>query len=134
MGSSILVGDESRDSRYAISELLRHAGYDVYGASTGEDVLRLAVVQRPDLVILEVELPGVPGYDVCHRLRETFGEALPILFISETRVEPLDRIAAFLIGGDDYLVKPVSAADLLSRVRRALMRSQKAKSRRRPAA
>jgi DNA-binding NarL/FixJ family response regulator len=78
--------------------------------------------ERPALVILDIQLPGLSGYEVCRRVRDE-ESALPILFISGERTDELDRVAGLLLGGDDYLVKPFSADELLARVRSLLRRS-----------
>ena len=127
-GGTILIADNDTRSREAVTELLRRAGYEATEAATGDEALRVALAERPVLVILEVELPGMSGYEVCRTLRETFGESLPILFVSDTRTEPLDRVAGLMVGGDDYIVKPFSPDALLSRVRRALLRSEWART------
>jgi DNA-binding response OmpR family regulator len=72
--------------------------------------------------VLDVALPGVTGYDVCRTLREEFGEELPIIFVSDERTEPLDRVAGLLMGADDYVVEPFAPAELVARVMRALAR------------
>jgi DNA-binding NarL/FixJ family response regulator len=72
---------------------------------------------------LEVALPGLSGYEVCHQLRNEFGDALPIVFLSGDRTEPFDRVAGLLIGADDYLVKPFALDELLARVRRLARRT-----------
>jgi two-component system nitrate/nitrite response regulator NarL len=76
--------------------------------------------ERPALVVLEVLLPGVSGFEVCRELKDAFGEALPIVFVSGTRTDSGDRVAGLLVGGDDYLVKPFDPNELLARVRRLL--------------
>ncbi len=106
--------------------LLERAGYRVTQAATGLDALHAALEERPAVVIAEVEMPGISGYDVCRRLRDRLGETLPILLVSAQRTQSLDRVAGFLIGADDYLVKPVTAGDLLPRIRRALIRANSA--------
>jgi DNA-binding response OmpR family regulator len=122
--ASILVADHDVPSRELLAGVLRRAGYEAIEAATGIEALAAMVDAEPELVILEVDLPEMSGYDVCHALRDRFGEALPILFVSDNRTEPLDRVAGLLIGGDDYLVKPVAAMELLARIRRALIRSK----------
>ena len=87
------------------------------------EALAIAREKLPAAVVLEVVLPDMTGYDVCHRLRERFGEQLPIIFVSGTRTEPLDRVAGLLMGADDYVVKPFAREELVARVRRALKRS-----------
>jgi two-component system, NarL family, nitrate/nitrite response regulator NarL len=116
----ILIADNDRQSRILISDALDRAGYTTYVAETGEEALAAAKKERPALVILEPLLPGVPGYEVCRELKDEFGETLPIVFVSQNRTEPGDRVAGLLVGGDDYLVKPLDPSELLVRVRRLL--------------
>jgi len=116
----ILIADNDRQSRMLISHALNRAGYTTYLAKTGEEVLAAAKRERPALVIVEPLLPGVSGYEVCRELKDEFGETLPIIFVSRNRTEPGDRVAGLLVGGDDYLVKPLDPNELLARVRRLL--------------
>ncbi len=116
----ILIVDGDRLSRGLMSRVLKRVGYITYEAETGEEALAAAKRERPALVVLEVLLPGVSGFEVCRELKDEFGGALPIVFISGTRTESGDRVAGFLVGGDDYLVKPFDPNELLARVRRLL--------------
>jgi len=116
----ILIADNDRQSGMLISRVLNRAGYTTYVAETGEEALAAAKRERPALVIVEPLLPGVPGYEVCRELKDEFGERLPIIFVSRTRTEPGDRVAGLLVGGNDYLVKPLDPNELLARVRRLL--------------
>ena len=116
----ILIVDGDRTSRGLMSRVLRRAGYITCEAKTGEEALVAAKRERPALVVLEVLLSGVSGFEVCRELKDEFGEALPIVFVSGTRTESGDRVAGLLIGGDDYLVKPFDPNELLARVRRLL--------------
>ena len=116
----ILVADNDRESRMPISDALNRAGYTTYVAETGEEALAAAKSERPALVIIEALLPGVPGYEVCRELKDEFGETLPIIFVSRDRTEPGDRVAGLLVGGNDYLVKPLDPNELVARVRRLL--------------
>jgi len=100
--------------------VLERVGYATYEAESGETALAAAREARPSLIVAEVLLPGVSGYEVCRELKDEFGEALPVVFISGTRTEPADRVAGLLVGGDDYLVKPFDPDELLARVRRLL--------------
>jgi DNA-binding NarL/FixJ family response regulator len=84
----------------------------------------LARESAPALVVLDVNIPGVSGYEICRRLREEFGGGLPILFLSGSRTESFDRVAGFLVGGGDYLVKPFSPDELVARVQKLTGRSQ----------
>jgi two-component system nitrate/nitrite response regulator NarL len=116
----ILIADNDRQSRILISRVLNRAGYTTCVAETGEEALAAAKKERPALVVVEALLPGVPGYEVCRELKDEFGETLPIVFVSLNRTEPGDRVAGLLVGGDDYLVKPLDPTELLVRVRRLL--------------
>jgi two-component system nitrate/nitrite response regulator NarL len=116
----ILIVDDDPHSRTLISLVLKRAGYTTCEAKTGEEALAEAKRTRPALVVLETLLPGVSGYEVCRELKDEFGEALPIVFVSGTRTESSDRVAGLLIGGNDYLVKPFDPNELLARVRRLL--------------
>jgi two-component system, sensor histidine kinase ChiS len=116
----ILVADHDRESRALMSRVLRRVGYTVDQAETGEEALAVAKRERPALVVVEVLLRGVSGYEVCHELKNEFGEALPIVFVSGNRTESGDRVAGLLVGADDYLVKPFDPEELLARVRRLL--------------
>lgn len=72
--------------------------------------------------MLDVRLPDLSGYEVCRELRDRLGESVPVLFVSGERVESFDRVAGLLVGGDDYLVKPVDVDELVARVRRLVER------------
>jgi two-component system nitrate/nitrite response regulator NarL len=100
--------------------VLERVGYNTYATETGEEALTAAKRERPALVVLETLLPGVSGYEVCRELKDEFGEALPIVFVSGTRTESSDRVAGLLVGANDYLVKPFDPDELLARVRRLL--------------
>jgi RNA polymerase sigma factor (sigma-70 family) len=119
----ILVVDDIPSFRELITTLLIEAGYDVRQASSAREALALAEEERPALVLLDVVLPEVSGYELCRTLRERYGEALPIIFISGTRTDPLDSVVGLLVGADDYILKPFVAEELIARVRRALTRS-----------
>ena len=122
-GVPILIADSDADCRGLIAALIERIGYTPYEAATGHEALALAESVQPALVILDVSLPGITGYEVCHELRDRFGADLPLVFVSGARVEPLDRVAGLLIGADDYIVKPFDPDELLGRVRALLRRS-----------
>lgn len=119
---AILVGDEDEAFRARLCRLLEDEGYTTVQAAAGEDVLAQASEQRPAMVVLDVQLPGISGYDVCRQLRKRFGERLPIIFVSATRTEAMDRVAGLLVGADDYIVEPYAPDELVARVWRALTR------------
>jgi two-component system nitrate/nitrite response regulator NarL len=116
----ILIVDGDHHSRGLMSRVLKRVGYFTCEVETGEEALAAAKRERPALVVLEVLLPGVSGFEVCRELKDEFGEALPIVFVSGTRTDSGDRVAGLLVGGDDYLVKPFDPNELLARVRRLL--------------
>ena len=113
----ILIVDDDSEMRLLIRGLLEGAGYQTREIDSGEQVLGAARRERPLLVILDVHLPGISGYEVCRQLRESFGEDPPIIFLSGDRMESYDRVAGLLIGADDYMVKPFATDELLARVR-----------------
>jgi DNA-binding NarL/FixJ family response regulator len=122
----ILLVDDDPTMREMIAGLLEQAGFPTLQASSGEEALAAARRGRPLLVILDVRLPGVSGYEVHHELRSRFGDGLPIIFISGERVESLDRTGGLLLGADDYVVKPFAPDELVARVRRLVARSASA--------
>ena len=120
---TVLVADGKAPDRELIVGLLERIGLVPYEAETGVEALALAETVRPDAYVLDVELPLSSGYEVCHELRARFGECVPIVLASGTRVSTLDRVAAFLIGADDYVTKPFDPDEVLVRVRSLLRRN-----------
>jgi DNA-binding NarL/FixJ family response regulator len=129
----VLVVDGDTASCDLVAARLQDAGIAARTAPTGAEALASARSERPALVLLEVSLPDIGGFELCHELRDEFGEGLPIIFLSGSRTEPLDRAAGLLIGGDDYIVKPADPGELLARVRRPLVRAGGSKAARRSA-
>ena len=119
----ILIVDDDAVFRELIGTLIGRIGYLTVEASSGEDALEQALAERPSLVVLDVDVPGVSGYEVCRELRDAYGPSLPIVFVSGTRIDRLDVVGGLLVGADDYLVKPVDPDELLARVRTHLARS-----------
>ena len=119
----VLVVDGDRDYRTFVTEALQRAGYVSQELTTGEQAIDFARERRPAAVILDVILPGATGYEICRELREQHGEHLPIVFVSGERVEAADRVVGLLVGGDDYLVKPIDPDELTARLRRLITRS-----------
>jgi len=122
----ILIVDDDADFRTLVAELLATSGMSSVQAPDGDTALELARSKRPALVVLDVRLPGVSGYEICRGLREEFGDELPILFVSGDRTESLDRAVGLLLGGDDYVVKPFDPDELLARIRRLITRAHPA--------
>ncbi len=123
---SVLLVDADLRLRERIAADLEAAGFEVLQATTGDEAVAIARDHPPELVILEVALDRMCGYELCHRFRQDFGEALPIIFLSGKRTEWFDRVAGLLIGADDYLTKPVASDELLARARRLLSKTTRA--------
>ncbi|NLI13631.1 response regulator transcription factor [Pelotomaculum propionicicum] len=119
--SKILVIDDDKRITALLRRSLVFEGYDVQAAGGGEEGLRLAASWQPDLVILDVLMPGLDGWEVCRRLRAV--SDLPVLMLT-ARDEVADRVKGLDLGSDDYLVKPFALEELLARVR-ALLRRKK---------
>jgi DNA-binding NarL/FixJ family response regulator len=121
----ILIVDDDGGFRALVATLLAEAGLgEAVEAATGRDALAAMREERPALVLLDVRLPDISGFQVCRTLRDELGEDLPVIFVSGERVEPADRAVGLLVGADDYVVKPVDPDELLARMRRAITRSR----------
>jgi two-component system KDP operon response regulator KdpE len=116
----MLVVDDEPHILRSLRTALTAAGYDIQTAATGEEALRLLQARLPDLVILDLVLPGISGLEVCRRLREH--SSVPILVLS-ARGEERDKVTALDLGADDYLTKPFGVEELLARIRAALRRA-----------
>jgi DNA-binding NarL/FixJ family response regulator len=122
LGELVLVVDNDPLFRATVRELLERAGFDVLEADGGEVALAAASRRKPDLVLLDVCLPGASGYEVCRELRDRFGETLGIIFVSGEKIDSIDRVSGLLLGADDYVVKPFDPDELLARVRTVVRR------------
>ncbi len=116
----LTVEDESRISRYLRSSL-QMAGYDVIVASDGVQALEQAQTYQPDLILLDLNLPHMHGYDVLERLRET--SDVPVIVLTAVDTED-DKVKAFSLGADDYLAKPFGNRELQARIASVLRRSK----------
>ena len=115
----LVVEDELKISRL-IRDYLEGAGFAVLEAPDGETAIALTRSQRPDMVVLDLGLPGMDGLDVTRRIRES--SAVPIIMVT-ARVEETDRIVGLELGADDYLTKPFSPKELVARIRAVLRRA-----------
>jgi DNA-binding response OmpR family regulator len=121
----ILVVDDDRDVAQTVELALRRRGFKVVMANSGVEALKVLRRYEPDLVILDVLMPGMSGLEVCRRLRsDPKTENLPIIFLT-ARGQERDRIEGLRAGADDYLSKPFSLEELLLRVTAVLRRSHK---------
>lgn len=121
MPRTILVADDDPHIRQLLVFALGKAGLDAIEAEDGEAALAVAEAQRPDLVVLDINMPRLDGLEVCRRLRAT-GD-LPILFLS-SRDDEIDRVLGIELGADDYVVKPFSPREVVARVMAILRRTQ----------
>ncbi len=121
-GERLLVVDDDPDVRDSLERALRHAGYAVTTAVHGADALDSVARSPVDLIVLDVLMPMVDGFDACRRLRER-GDATPVLVLT-ARDAIDDRVTGLEVGADDYLVKPFALRELMARVRALLRRSQ----------
>ena len=120
---SVLIVDGDSVSRELLSMLFERVGYATSHAESGATALAAVRRERPCLAVVDVHLPDVSGYELCRELRDEFGEALPIVFVSANRNERDDRIAGLLVGADDYFPKPPPEGEFLVRMRRLLART-----------
>lgn len=123
MTAKILIVDDEFESLKLTGMVLHARGYQVVAARDGAQALDKAVREEPDLVILDVMMPGMSGYEVCRRLRANPRTAsIPVLMFT-AKSQVMDRVVGFEAGADEYLVKPVRPAELLSRVEKILNRN-----------
>jgi two-component system nitrate/nitrite response regulator NarL len=121
--SAVVVADGDADARALVADLLARAGIPSVEAPTGDEALEAVRAKRPALVLVDVGLPGLSGYEVCSRLKAEFGDGMPVILVSGSRTEPFDRTAGLLIGADDYVTKPFDGGELLARMRRCIVRA-----------
>jgi DNA-binding NarL/FixJ family response regulator len=112
----VLVVDDDRAFSKFLRLVLERAGYETLEATSGEDALRIARDCSPVVVLLDIVLPRLNGYEVCHGLRKMLGDTAAIVFISGARTDPVDVASGLLVGADDYMVKPVDPDELVARV------------------
>ena len=117
---SLLVVEDDDDLRQTLARRLSESGYEVATAATGPEALAAVEAHVPDLVVLDVMLPGLDGVEVCRRLRADH----PLLYILmlTARADELDRVVGLEVGADDYVTKPFSLQEVVARIRSALRR------------
>ena len=119
---TVLVVEDEEPIQDLVAMALRFKGFEVVLAASGRDALRAAADSVPDLIVLDVNLPDVDGFEVCRRLR-TNGRQVPVVFLT-ARDDPADLRTGFTGGGDDYLTKPFSVEELLLRIEAVLRRTR----------
>jgi len=121
----ILIVDDDENIAELISLYLEKEQYDTETAHDGEEALRIIEVYNPDLILLDLMLPGIDGYEVCQQVRKT--RDIPIIMLS-AKGEVFDKVLGLKMGADDYMVKPFDANELIARVSAVLRRSGTSKS------
>jgi two-component system OmpR family response regulator len=117
----VLVVDDEPNIRELVQVALKFHGCAVTASSSGQDALRQAETTRPDLIVLDVMLPDLDGFEVCRRLRAA-GNDVPVIFLT-ARDTSSDTVTGLALGGDDYVTKPFSVEALVARVRAVLRRA-----------
>ena len=118
--TTILVVDDEPQIRRVLQATLSSNGYDVVLAKDGQEAIEMVIRERPDLILLDVNMPGMSGLEACSKIRLSFTG--PIIMVTVRNSEP-DKVQALDSGADDYVVKPFTMGELLARIRAALRRS-----------
>lgn len=116
----ILVAEDETHILLLIQRKLESAGYAVQITSNGDEALRLALESKPDLLVLDVMLPGRHGLEICREVKAAFGDQAPLIILMSARGQPLDVVAGHEAGADDYIIKPFSPRQLLEHVEAVL--------------
>src|SRR3954471_4150892 len=120
-GEKLLLVDDEDNLRSMLEAALRHLGFDVHSAANGRDALAAIPELRPDMVVLDVMMPDLDGFEVCRRLR-TEGSKMPVAFLT-AKDSTEDKVRGLTLGGDDSLVKPFSLEELVARINAVLRRA-----------
>jgi two-component system KDP operon response regulator KdpE len=118
--ATVLVVDDEPQIRRVLRATLSSNGYEVIEAKSGQEAIEMVVTERPELILLDVNMPGMSGLEACNKIRMSFDG--PIIMVTVHNAER-DKIAALDAGADDYVVKPFAIGELLARIRAALRRS-----------
>ena len=122
MGKKILVIDDDPAFARLVEHVLTQKGYEVLNASRGEDGLRLLFAHRPDMVLLDLVMPGMNGWQACSRIREI--SDIPIIMLTAQEKAEEDIVRGLDCGADDYLIKSVGSRELVARVRAVMRRAE----------
>lgn len=123
-GEKILIVDDEEHILELIKFNLENNGYKVICANNGNDALKLARNEVPQLVILDLMLPGIDGYDVCREIRKDLSISTMPVIMTTAKSEELDKILGLELGADDYITKPFSVRELVARVKAVLRRTK----------
>lgn len=123
-GALVLVTDDETENRHILRLLLEREGYTVIEATTGLEAIQAALVNQPSLVLLDVSMPEMDGFEACLRLKSNLRTAgIPVIFLTAMS-SSADVVRGFQVGGVDYITKPFQSAELLARVRTHVMLHQ----------
>jgi two-component system alkaline phosphatase synthesis response regulator PhoP len=118
----ILVAEDEPHILLLIQRKLESSGYAVIPADNGTDALRLALEEKPDLMVLDIMLPGVQGLEICQTVKSTLGKDAPPIILISALGQQLDVEAGLAAGADDYIIKPFAPRQLVDRIEAALYR------------
>jgi two-component system, OmpR family, phosphate regulon response regulator PhoB len=122
--AKVLVIEDEHDLQQVLAYNLKQAGHEALGAERGQDGLRMAREQHPDIVLLDIMLPDIPGTEICKSLKEDPAtRRIPVVMLT-AKGEEIDRVVGFELGADDYIVKPFSVRELLLRIQAILRRGK----------
>ena len=122
MASRILIVEDEKHLAEALAHNLKFEGYETTVVGDGEAAIERLAVEESDLVVLDVMLPGISGFEVCERLRE-MGNRVPVLFLTARNTDS-DRLEGLRHGGDDYMTKPFLLEELVLRIKGILRRQE----------
>lgn len=121
--SKILVVDDEQNIIELVTFNLKASGYETISADDGKKGLLLAIEEKPDLILLDLMLPGMNGLDVCRELRNEYQIKTPIIMLT-ARADEIDKVLGLELGADDYMTKPFSIRELMARIKAALRRTE----------
>ncbi len=125
-GERLLLVDDEDNLRSMLDAALRHTGFDVTAVSNGREALAVVGEVMPDVIVLDVMMPDLDGFEVCRRLRSE-GNRVPVLFLTAKDATD-DKVRGLTLGGDDYMVKPFSLDELVARIDAVLRRAGTSRS------
>ena len=126
--AKILIAEDERDIRDLVAFTLRFAGHEVSAAANGEEAVELATRVNPDLILMDVRMPRMTGYEACKVMKANPDlKDIPVVFLT-ARSEEYSEVAAFDVGADDYITKPIKPRALMSRISALFRRDSKKSS------
>jgi two-component system, OmpR family, alkaline phosphatase synthesis response regulator PhoP len=121
----VLIAEDDTHIRKGLKEVLEGEGYQVIAAGDGLTALDMFKAQRPDFICLDIMMPGMDGYEVCRRIRQT-DPKVPVIFIS-AKSEEIDRVVGLELGADDFIIKPFGVREVIARIRAVTRRCMSTK-------